>query len=80
LKNILKAKAAHLENKKKNMIFSKLETIAEKPALVKLVSEFVQLSEVEDLLSNSKTVANNNGPASSSSRSGSTKYSATSSR
>ena len=51
LQNILKAKAALLDNKKKKKIFSQLETINEKPALIKLVRKYVQPSEVKALLS-----------------------------
>ena len=51
LKNIMKAKAASFEGKKKGIILTKLDNIVEKPSLVKFVEEYVTLSEVEALLS-----------------------------
>jgi hypothetical protein len=51
LKNIMKAKAATFEGKKKSIMLAKLENISEKPSLVKFVEENVKLSEVESLLS-----------------------------
>lgn len=52
LKNILKAKAATYESKKKSTVLAKLENVVEKPALIKLVKEHVNASEIELLLSN----------------------------
>jgi hypothetical protein len=65
LKNILKAKAASYDNKKKNAILNKMDTIAEKPALEKLVADHVKPSEVEALLSNSSKATAQVGSSSS---------------
>ena len=51
LKNVMKAKAASFDGKKKTIVLKKMEDIVEKPNLVKFVGEYVQLSEVEALLS-----------------------------
>jgi hypothetical protein len=51
LKNLMKAKAASFEGKKRQIVLSKLENIVEKPNLVNFVKEYVELSEVESLLS-----------------------------
>lgn len=53
LKNVMKAKAATFDNKKKTIVLTKLESIVEKPNLVKFVQEHVNISEVEGLLSSS---------------------------
>jgi hypothetical protein len=50
LKNILKAKAASFDSTKRASIISRMDSIIEKPVLVKLVNEFVTLPEVESLL------------------------------
>lgn len=47
----MKAKAATFDNKKKTIVLTKLESIVEKPNLVKFVQEHVNISEVEGLLS-----------------------------
>eukprot|EP01032_Pedospumella_encystans_P033902 gene33902-38315_t len=47
LKNVMKAKAATFDNKKKTIVLTKLESIVEKPNLVKFVQEHVNISEVE---------------------------------
>lgn len=51
LKNIMKAKAASYEGKKREIVLSKLDAMVEKPNLVKFVQEHVELAEVETLLS-----------------------------
>jgi hypothetical protein len=66
LQNVLKAKAATFEGKKKAIILGKLESMVEKPNLVKLVEEHVQLSEVEALLSAPVGEANSGSSSSSS--------------
>lgn len=53
LKNILKVKAASFDKKKKDIILAKLERLAEKEELVKLVEEHVAKSEIESLLTSS---------------------------
>jgi len=53
LKNIMKAKAASMEAKKRTLVLSQLEQIVEKPNLVKFVEEHVKRSEIEGLLSSS---------------------------
>eukprot|EP01038_Epipyxis_sp_PR26KG_P011909 gene11909-15933_t len=65
LKNIMKAKAATMEGKKREITLRKLDQIVEKPALVKFVQEFVTLSEVESLLSAHSTTAVNDTSSSS---------------
>lgn len=67
LKNIMKAKAATYEGKRKSSVLAKLENIVEKPGLVKLVSEHVDPSEVEGLLSGSFVGVNESRNSSSSS-------------
>lgn len=67
LKNVMKAKAATYEGKKKTIILTKLESIVEKPNLVKFVEEHVQLSEVEALLSASANLPPSDPTSSSSS-------------
>lgn len=69
LKNIMKAKAATFENKKKQIVLAKLESIAEKPDLVKFVQEYVEMAEVEGLLSVSTAAEASSGSSSSSSSS-----------
>lgn len=64
LKNVLKAKVANFESKKRESIISRMDNIIEKPVLVKLVCEYVTLPEVESLLSNKSTA--NQGSSSSS--------------
>lgn len=71
LKNVMKAKAASYDNKKKAIVLTKLESIVEKPNLVKFVEEHVELSEVEALLSASADAGA--GTSSSSSSKGSSK-------
>ena len=51
LKNIMKAKAASMDTKKRALVLSQLDQIVEKPSLVKFVEEHVQRSEIEGLLS-----------------------------
>lgn len=53
LKNLLKVKAAGYVAIKKKTVLDLLDQIVEKPQLIKLVAEHVQLTEVETLLSNS---------------------------
>jgi len=53
LKNIMKAKVASMEAKKRTMVLSQLDQIVEKPSLVKFVEEHVQRSEIDGLLSTS---------------------------
>lgn len=68
LKNVMKAKAASYEGKKKAIVLTKLESIVEKPNLVKFVEEHVVLSEVEALLSAASAESGGaGGPTSSSS-------------
>jgi hypothetical protein len=50
LKNIMKAKSASFDKKKKDKVLANLERIVEKPSLVKLVQEHVTLDEIESLL------------------------------
>ena len=50
LKNVMKAKAATFDSKKKSIVLTKLDSIVEKPNLVKFVQEHVNISEVEGLL------------------------------
>jgi hypothetical protein len=69
LKNIVKAKAATLDAKKKQIILNKLENIVEKPNLVKFVKENVDPSEVEGLLSAPSATDGNSSSSSSSSSS-----------
>jgi len=72
LKNIMKAKAASMDTKKRALVLSQLDQIVEKPSLVKFVEEHVQRSEIEGLLSTS-------GASSSSSSNGKTISSSSSS-
>lgn len=65
LKNILKAKATQFEPKKKEIVLSRLDNIVEKPALVKYVSEYVEMGEVETLLSTPVPASTNNSSSSS---------------
>lgn len=51
LKNVMKAKASTMDAKKRTAILDRLETLIEKPSLVRLVKEHVALAEVEMLLS-----------------------------
>lgn len=51
LKNIMRAKAATFEVKKRSIVLAQLEKIVEKPSLVKFVQEYVNPAEVESLLS-----------------------------
>jgi len=69
LKNILKVKAATLDETKRKKIMDQSDRIVEKPQLVKLVDEYVKLSEVESLLSaaDEKAVAASSASSSSSS-------------
>jgi len=69
LKNIVKAKAATFDAKKKAIILQKLENIVEKPALVKFVKENVEVREVEGLLSGPSAAEGNSSSSSSSSSS-----------
>ena len=68
LKNILKVKAATLDETKRKKIMDQSDRIVEKPQLVKLVDEYVKLSEVESLLSaaDEKAVAASSASSSSS--------------
>jgi hypothetical protein len=52
LKNLLRVKAATLDPKKKSNVMGQLESIVEKPQLLKLVKQYVQPSEIEGLLTN----------------------------
>lgn len=69
LKNVMKAKAATFDNKKKQIVLTKLDSIVEKPNLVKFVQEHVEISEVEGLLSASPSSDSINASSSSSSSS-----------
>ena len=70
LKNVMKAKAATFENKKKAIVLTNLESIVEKPNLVKFVQEYVEIAEVEGLLSAGvETVGSTSSSSSSSSKS-----------
>lgn len=51
LQNVIKAKASTMDTKKRTAVLDKLESIVEKPALVKLAREHIHLAEVEVLLS-----------------------------
>jgi hypothetical protein len=51
LKNAFKAKAATLDQPKREKLLEQLESLVEKPALIKFVSDFVKPSEIEHLLS-----------------------------
>ena len=51
LKNVLKAKAATFDERKRTWMISEAEKHIEKPALIKFVSENVKFGEVEKLLS-----------------------------
>jgi hypothetical protein len=68
LKNVMKAKAASYDGKKKAIVLTKLESIVEKPNLVKFVEEHVELSEVEALLSASVEAGSGTTSSSSSSK------------
>lgn len=57
LKNVMKAKAAQFDKKKRDAVLEKLDSIVEKANLVKLVKEHVKPAEVESLLSSSPTAA-----------------------
>lgn len=70
LKNIMKAKAATYDGKKKAIVHAQLENIIEKPSLLKFVQEHVKPSEIDTLLSQS---TNESSTISSSSSSGGTK-------
>ncbi len=65
LKNILKAKAASFDKKKKDRIIASLEGIAEKPQLVKLVEEHVNKDEIESLLTASPSPTGDSSSSSS---------------
>ena len=72
LKNLLKVKAASFDATKKKNVLDQLDQIVEKPQLIKLVSDNVQLTEVESLLSVSDVNGkSSSGSSSSSSSSGS---------
>jgi len=79
LKNIMKAKAATFEGKKKSIVLTKLENMVEKPALVKLVQEHVETHEVEGLLSASTNTTTSSSSSASDSSSSSKRKSSSSS-
>lgn len=66
LKNILMAKAASFEKKRKERVLASLESVHEKKDLVKLVSDNVKISEIESLLSSTPTSASPSTSSSSS--------------
>lgn len=59
LKNLLKAKAASLDQKNRKAVLTQLENIVEKPQLLKLVKKHVVTSEIETLLTNSSSLETN---------------------
>jgi hypothetical protein len=69
LKNIMKAKAASMDTKKRASVLSQLDQIVEKPSLVKFVEEHVQRSEIEGLLSTSGASSSSSSSSSSGSKS-----------
>jgi hypothetical protein len=56
LKNIMIAKATTFETSKKDKILKKIDSIVEKPALVRLVKEHVSPEEIEPLLTTPASV------------------------
>ena len=66
LKNLLKAKASKMDDKKRNSLLDQLNHIVEKPQLVKLAESHVKLSEVESLLRSADANLNNSTSSSSS--------------
>ena len=79
LKNIMRAKAASMEAKKRTIVLSQLDQIVEKPSLVKFVEEHVQRSEIEGLLSTSGASSSSSSSSSSDGRTTSSSSSSSSS-